>query len=78
MQTNKTILRNSEIVIFDKKNNFVATWVSFFSTHWIGNSFFFSCQPDFNAEKTQLVPFDRSNNASSTDVKVDGSVLEEK
>ena len=41
MQTNKTILRNSEIVIFDKKNNFVATWVSFLSTHWIGNSFFF-------------------------------------
>ena len=78
MQTNKTILRNSEIVIFDKKNNFVATWVSFFFNPLDWKQLFFSCQPDFNAEKTQLVPFDRSNNASSTDVKVDGSVLEEK
>ena len=33
---------------------------------------------DFNAEKTQLVLFDRSNNNGSVDVKVDGSVLEEK
>ena len=31
---------------------------------------------DFNAEKTQLVSFDRSND--SIDVKMDGSVLEEK
>ena len=30
MQINKAILRNSKIVIFDKKNNFVAAWVSFF------------------------------------------------
>ena len=33
---------------------------------------------DFNAGKTQLVLFDRSNNNGSTDVKMDGSVLEEK
>ena len=32
---------------------------------------------DFNAGKTQLVSFDWSNN-SSTDIKMDGSVLEEK
>ena len=30
MQMNKTILRNSEMVIFDKKNNFAAAWVSSF------------------------------------------------
>ena len=33
---------------------------------------------DFNAGKTQLVLFDRSNNAGAIDVKVDGSALEEK
>ena len=33
---------------------------------------------DFNAGKTQLVSFDRSNNNGSFDVKIDGSVLEEK
>ena len=33
---------------------------------------------DFNAGKTQLVSFDRSNGTSATDVKMDGSVLEEK
>ena len=33
---------------------------------------------DFNAEKTQLVLFDRSDNNGSIDVKMDGSVLEEK
>ena len=33
---------------------------------------------DFNAGKTQLVSFDWSNNNGSTDVKMDGSVLEEK
>ena len=33
---------------------------------------------DFNAEKTQLVSFNRSNNAGAIDVKMDGSVLEEK
>ena len=33
---------------------------------------------DFNAEKTQLVSFDRSNNSRSIDVKIYGSVLEEK
>ena len=33
---------------------------------------------DFNAGKTQLVMFDRSNNIDTVDVKVDGSVLEEK
>ena len=31
-----------------------------------------------NAGKTQLVSFDRSNNSGSIDVKMDGSVLEEK
>ena len=33
---------------------------------------------DFNAGKTQLVLFDRSNNTGTIDVKMDGSVLEEK
>ena len=33
---------------------------------------------DFNAGKTQLVSFDRSNNTGGIDVKMDGSVLEEK
>ena len=33
---------------------------------------------DFNAGKTQLVSFDRSKNNGSIDVKMDGSVLEEK
>ena len=33
---------------------------------------------DFNAGKTQLVSFDQSNNSGSTDVKMHGSVLEEK
>ena len=32
----------------------------------------------FNAGKTQLVSFDWSNNTGSIDVKMDGSVLEEK
>ena len=30
---------------------------------------------DFNAGKTQLVSFDRSNNTSSIDVKMDGSII---
>ena len=33
---------------------------------------------DFNAEKTQLVSFGWSNNTVSIDVKMGGSVLEEK
>ena len=33
---------------------------------------------DFNAGKTQLVSFGRSNNTGSIDVKMDGSVLGEK
>ena len=33
---------------------------------------------DFSAGKTQLVSFARSNNTDSIDVKMDGSVLEEK
>ena len=33
---------------------------------------------DCNAEKTQLFSFDRSNNTSAIDVKMDGSVFEEK
>ena len=33
---------------------------------------------DFNAGKAQLVSFDQSNNNSSINVKIDGSVLEEK
>ena len=33
---------------------------------------------DFNAGKTQLVSFDRSNNTGAIDVKMQGSVLEEK
>ena len=33
---------------------------------------------DFSAGKTQLVSFDQSNNTGAIDVKMDGSVLEEK
>ena len=33
---------------------------------------------DFNARKTQLVSFDRSNNVGAIDVKIDGFLLEEK
>ena len=33
---------------------------------------------DFNAGRTQLVSLDRSNNTDAIDVKMDGSVLEEK
>ena len=33
---------------------------------------------DFSAGKTQLVSFDWSNNTGAIDVKMDGSVLEEK
>ena len=33
---------------------------------------------NFNAGKTELVPFDRSNNTGAIDVKMDWSVLEEK
>ena len=33
---------------------------------------------DFNAGKTQLLLFDRFNNTGAIDVKMDGSVLEEK
>ena len=33
---------------------------------------------DFNAGKTQLVSFDRSKNTGTIDVKMDGSILEEK
>ena len=33
---------------------------------------------DFNAGKTQQVSFDRSNNTGAIDVKMDGSVFEEK
>ena len=33
---------------------------------------------DFNAGKTQLVPFDRSKNTGGIDVRMDGSVLEDK
>ena len=33
---------------------------------------------DFNAGKTQLVLFDQSNNTGAIDLKMDGSVLEEK
>ena len=33
---------------------------------------------DFNVGKTQLVSFDRSNNTGAVDVKMNGSVLEEK
>ena len=36
------------------------------------------CFVDFNAGKTQLVLFDWSNNCGAIDVKMDGSVFEEK
>ena len=36
------------------------------------------CLVIFNADKTQLVSFDQSKNNGSTEVKMDGSFLEEK
>ena len=33
---------------------------------------------DFNSGKTELVAFDQSNNTGAIDVKINGSVLEEK
>ena len=33
---------------------------------------------DFNAGKSRLISFDQYNNSGSIDVKMDGSVLEEK
>ena len=33
---------------------------------------------DFSVGKTQLVSFDRSSNTGAVDVKMDGSILEEK
>ena len=36
------------------------------------------CLVDFNTGKTQVVSFDQSNNNGSIDVKMDGSVHEEK
>ena len=36
------------------------------------------CLADSNAGKIQPVLFDRSNNTGSIDMKIDGSVLEEK
>ena len=42
MQMNKAILRNSEIVIFDKKNNFAAARLSFFQTTGLETFFFTS------------------------------------
>ena len=40
MQMNKAILRNSEIVIFEKKNSFAAAWVIFFQTAGSETDFF--------------------------------------
>ena len=45
MQMSKAILRNSEIVIFDKKNNFAAAWVSFFSNPLDWKQIFVLCWP---------------------------------
>ena len=39
---NKAILRNSEIVIFEKKNKIGAAWVSFFQTAGFETDFFFT------------------------------------
>ena len=55
------------------------TWIIFWAwiwptRHWTGKN----CFVDFNAGKTRLVSFDRSNNNGSIDVKMDGSVIEEK
>ena len=40
MQMNKAILRNSEIVTFEKKNNFAAAWMIFFQTAGLEIDFF--------------------------------------
>ena len=36
------------------------------------------CLVDFSAGKTQLVSFDQSNNTGAIDVKMDGSICEER
>ena len=45
-----------------------------YNTLWAGGRKWLA---DFNAGKTQLVPFDQSNNTGAIDVKMDGSVLQE-
>ena len=47
MQMNKGILRNSEIVIFEKKNNFAAVWMDFFQTAEL-ETFFFTSDLSFS------------------------------
>ena len=37
-----------------------------------------NCLVDFNTRKSQLVPFDWSNNTGAIDMKMDGTFLEEK
>ena len=45
MQMNKAILRNSEIIIFDKKNNFAAPRVRFFFQTAGSETDFFTSRP---------------------------------
>ena len=49
-------------------------WIGFWTWIWSTRH----CGLDFSTKKTQLVLFDLSNNNGSIDVKMDGSVLEEK
>ena len=46
-------------------------WLTYVTLDWIGSKWLVT----FNARKTQLGLFDRPNNFSFIDVKMDGSVL---
>ena len=68
------------LVFFRPDSYSKGSWIGIFklimiSRHWTeaGSDLF-----DFNARKTKLVSFDRSNNTGAIDMKMDGSVLEEK
>ena len=62
-------------LICDSNLNWLLNLNLIYETLWTGGK---KWLVDFSAGKTQLVSFDRSNNNASTDVKMDGSVLEEK
>ena len=62
------------LLICGSKSNWVVNLNLIYETFWTGKKLLV----DFNAGKTRLVLFDQSNNIVSIDLKMDGSVLEEK
>ena len=53
-------------------------WTPNQARHWLGIRSSLTWLVDFNAGKTQLVSFEWSNNTGAFDVKMVGSILEEK